>query len=269
MRLSLLLRPSWLGLTALVFTFAVAAFLLLSPWQFGRNDERQTQNDALQRSLSAEPRPLAEAFPDGAAPDEQSQWTLVSITGTYLPDHDVVARLRSIDGKAAFEVLTPMRTTSGENVLINRGYVRPDEHMDVPGYLAPPSGQVTVTARARIDESAAGAKPPFSDNSTGGTLQTYRINAPMLAAATDVDLRPGYFQLVDRQPGGLATLPLPRTESGPFLSYALQWIAFGIMALGGWLYFTLRELRPGGVLHERGARKSVAQQLAEDELAHR
>lgn len=263
MRLNLLLRPSWLGLTALVFTFAIAAFLLLSPWQFGRNDERQTQNEALQRSLTTEPRPLAEAFPDGAAPDERSQWTLVTITGSYLPDHDVVARLRSIDGNAAFEVLTPMRTTSGATVLVNRGYVRPDQHMDVPDYPAPPAGQVTITARARIDESATDAKKPFSD----GALQTYRINSAMLATATGLDLRPGYFQLVDNQPGGLSTLPLPRTESGPFLSYALQWIAFGIMALGGWLYFTLRELKPGGVLHERGGRKSVAQQLAEDELA--
>jgi hypothetical protein len=41
------------------------------------------------------------------------------------------------------------------------------------------------------------------------------------------------------------------------------------MALLGWLYFTVRELRPGGVLHERGEqprrRKSVAEMLAEDE----
>ena len=71
----------------------------------------------------------------------------------------------------------------------------------------------------------------------------------------------------------LGALPLPQTDSGPFLSYALQWIAFGAMALLGWLYFTVRELKPGGALTRPSEpaqptrRKSVAEILAEDELA--
>ena len=71
----------------------------------------------------------------------------------------------------------------------------------------------------------------------------------------------------------LGALPLPQTDSGPFFSYALQWIAFGVMALLGWLYFTVRELMPGGALTapkaERPRRKSVAEILAEDEKAER
>ena len=32
------------------------------------------------------------------------------------------------------------------------------------------------------------------------------------------------------QPGALGEIPTPAIESGPYLSYGLQWIAFGIMA---------------------------------------
>jgi hypothetical protein len=70
----------------------------------------------------------------------------------------------------------------------------------------------------------------------------------------------------------LDALPLPELESGPYLSYALQWITFGVMALLAWLYFTWREIRPGGVLAERSGphrRPSVAQQVADEEARER
>jgi hypothetical protein len=45
------------------------------------------------------------------------------------------------------------------------------------------------------------------------------------------------------------------------------------MAVLGWLYFTVRELKPGGALvtdqPARDRRKSVAQMVAEDEAAER
>jgi hypothetical protein len=52
----------------------------------------------------------------------------------------------------------------------------------------------------------------------------------------------GYLQLVDNQPGGVGVLPLPDSDSGPFLSYAWQWLTFGAMALFGLGYFIRLEL---------------------------
>lgn len=278
MRWKLLLRPSWLGLTAVVFVFAAACFTMLSPWQFGRHDERQTQNDAVEGSLSSDPRPLHEVLPDGRAPGEGTEWALVTITGHYLPEHEVVARLRTVQGQPAFEILTPLRTDRGETVLVDRGFVQPDQRVRVPPYAAPPTGEVTVTARARTDEVDPKRRPAFADASTDGRLHAYTINSTVVGKANGLSLRPGYFQLADGQPGVLGALPLPRTDAGPFFSYGLQWIAFGVMALFGWAYFTLRELKPGGALTERTAhqgakavkrRQSVAKILAEDEARER
>lgn len=268
----MLLRPGWLALTVAVFAFAIACFTLLSPWQFNRHDERSGQNTALRNSLSSTPRPLDEVLPDSVAPDQQTEWSLVTITGRYLPEHEVVARLRIIQGEPAFEVLTPLRTRSGEVVLIDRGYVPPDERTQVPDYAAAPGGEVTVVARARVDEPISKDRTAISD--PGGKTQVYRVGTSEVTRATGQKLRPGYFQLSEGQPGVLGALPLPRLEAGPFFSYALQWIAFGAMALLAWLYFTLRELKPGGALAEPGRerpagpskkRKSVAEMLAEDD----
>lgn len=247
MRFKFLLKPGWLALTLAVWVFAGACIYLLSPWQFGRNDERQAQNAAITKSLKSDPVPF------GAQHDE---WQKVELKGRYLPELEALARLRTVLGEAAFEVITPFETTTGKTVLIDRGYVRPVNGIKPPSFDQPPTGEVTVIGLARPNES--NDTPAFEQD---GRRQIYSINNK----AVGPDIEPGYFQLIENQPGGLDTLPLPRLESGPFFSYALQWIAFGVMAVGGWLYFTIREARPGGVLHE-GTRKkkSIAELLAEE-----
>jgi cytochrome oxidase assembly protein ShyY1 len=267
--LKFLLRPSWLAMVAGVLVFAFACFWLLSPWQFNRNSEREAQNNAIEASLTADPRPLDSVLTHGSAPDQSTEWTRVTITGTYLPQNEVVARLRTVQGEPAFEVLTPLRTTDGQVVLIDRGYVRTGSQGSVEPYAAPPAGMVEVVARIRQDETDPKDRDAFADASTGGKLQSYVVDSRVVARSSSLDIRPGYFQLDQGQPGVLNALPLPQLDSGPFFSYALQWIAFGVMALGGLTYFTVRELKPGGVLAEMGGkpkrRKSVAQLLAEDE----
>lgn len=262
-RLRFLLRPGWLTLTLVVFAFAVSCFTLLAPWQFGEHEERKAENAALRGAQDAPPRPLEELLPGGKAPDTATQWSRVRITGEYLREDEVVARLRHVQGSPASDVLTPLRTTGGEIVLVDRGFVRLDERSRLPDYAAAPSGEVTLLTRARIDESRS--DPAVR---VGGRVQVYGVGSAIAGEATGLDIRPGYFQLEGDQPGSLEPEPLPQIESGPFLSYAMQWIAFGVMALLGWFYFTWRELKPGGVLHEQGEkqrRKSVAEQLAEDE----
>ncbi len=51
----------------------------------------------------------------------------------------------------------------------------------------------------------------------------------------------GYVQLTADSPGVLTPIELPQTDSGPFLSYALQWAAFGVIALIGLGVFIYRE----------------------------
>ena len=54
---------------------------------------------------------------------------------------------------------------------------------------------------------------------------------------------PGYLQLEADAPGALEPVPLPQLDAGPYLSYGLQWLAFGIMAPLGLAYFVRAELR--------------------------
>ncbi|UXA11452.1 SURF1 family protein [Mycobacterium sp. SMC-8] len=260
-RWAFLLRPQWLALFVVVLAFAYLCFTVLAPWQLGKNTKTSRENDQISRSLTAEPVPVTSALPqqDSAAPDEQ--WQQVTATGRYLPESEVLARLRLIDGDPAFEVLVPFAVDGGPTVLVDRGYVRPIEGSKVPEFDAPPTETVTITARLRDSEGVARDKAPFEAD---GVTQVYSINIDQISALTGVPLAGSYLQLVDNQPGGLGVIPLPHLDAGPFLSYGIQWIAFGIIAPIGVGYFVYSEIQ---VRRREKAQADAESELAADEPA--
>ena len=164
----------------------------------------------------------------------------MTATGHYLPDVQVLARLRVVEGDQAFEVLAPFVVDGGPTVLVDRGYVRPEQGSHVPPIPRPPAETVTITARLRDSEPTAKGKDPFSRD---GVQQVYSIDTEQVAALTKVPLAGSYLQLVENQPGGLGLIGVPHLDAGPFLSYGIQWISFGILAPIGLGYFAYSEIR--------------------------
>jgi cytochrome oxidase assembly protein ShyY1 len=264
-RWAFLLRPAWLALFVVVIAFAYLCFTVLAPWQLGKNTKTSRENAQISSSLTADPVPLTSLLPkqDSSAPD--AQWRRVTATGHYLPDAQVLARLRVIDGEPAFEVLTAFAVDGGPVVLVDRGYVRPVQGSQVPTIAPPPSGSVTITARLRDSEPIVGGKDPFRQN---GVQQVYSISTAQVSAVTGVPLAGAYLQLVEDQPGGLGVIALPRLDSGPFLSYGIQWIAFGIIApilLGYFVYAEIRQrrLERAAASDAAGAPLTAEQKLAD------
>jgi cytochrome oxidase assembly protein ShyY1 len=239
-RFAFLFRPQWLALYAIVIAFAYLCFTVLAPWQLGKNTKTSRENGQITSSLSAAPVPVTTYLPhqDSSAPD--AAWRRVTATGRYLPEGQVLARLRVIQGDPAYEVLTPFAVDGGPTVLVDRGYVKPTTGNKVPQFGPPPTGTVTVTARLRDAEQAPAGKNPLRED---GAVQVYAIDTGQVAALTGVPLAGSYLQLVDDQPGGLGAIGLPHLDAGPFLSYGIQWIAFGIIAPIGVGYFVIAELK--------------------------
>ncbi|KIQ16238.1 SURF1 family cytochrome oxidase biogenesis protein [Rhodococcus sp. MEB064] len=238
-RLSFLVRPGWLALAAVVILFAYLCFTVLAPWQLGKNTTTSARNDQISRSFDADPVAAGDLVADRTvAPDED--WRRVRLTGTYESGKDVVVRLRSVDDTPAFEVLTPFVTDVGPTILVNRGYVLPTTGIDVPSFAPAPAGQTTLEGRLRASEPSVPDKPAVSGP---GIPQVYTITPAQVGPLTGTDLIDGYVQLAEDQPGGLGVIALPQLDAGPYLSYGLQWLAFGLMAPLGLAYFVRAELR--------------------------
>ena len=267
-RFAFLLRPQWLALYVVVIAFAYLCFTVLAPWQLGKNTKTSRENTQITSSLSAEPVPVTTFLPrqDSSAPDDQ--WRRVTATGHYRPEGQVLVRLRMVQSEPAFEVLVPFSVDGGPTVLVDRGYVRPLEGSKAPLMAALPTGTVTITGLLRDSEPFPTGKEPFREN---GAQQVYAINTAQIATVTGVPLAGSYLQLVDHQPGGLGVIGLPHLDAGPFLSYGIQWIAFGIIAPIGVGYFVVSEVRQRR--RERAfadaAQKSSAPPTTDEKLADR
>ncbi|MDX1893286.1 SURF1 family protein [Mycolicibacterium sp. 050158] len=239
-RLTFLFKPQWLALYVVAIAFAYLCFTVLAPWQLGKNTKTSRENQQISTSLAQPPVPVTTLLPhqDSSAPG--AQWRQVSATGRYLNDAQVLARLRVIDGNPAYEVLVPFRVDGGPTILVDRGYVKPVTGTRVPEFAPPPTGTVTIVARLRDSEGIVAGKDPLRED---GVQQVYSISTAQIAQVTGIPLAGSYLQLVDGQPGGLGAIALPHLDAGPFLSYGIQWIAFGIIAPIGVGYFVFAEIK--------------------------
>ncbi|TMK26261.1 MAG: SURF1 family protein [Actinobacteria bacterium] len=261
--LAFLLRPGWIALALVVIAFTYLCFMVLAPLQLGKNTRTSRENHQIEYSLNTPPVPLKTLLPQQDSSNPGAQWRRVTATGHYLPAVQVLARLRVIEGDPAFEVLAPFVVDDGPTVLVDRGYVRPAQGSHVPAIASPPAGTVTLTARLRDSEPTAAGKDPFVND---GALQVYSINTEQVATLTKVPLAGSYLQLVENQPGGLGVIGVPHLDAGPFLSYGIQWISFGILAPIGLGYFVYSEMR---VRRQEKQQAAHAPVTVEDKLADR
>ncbi|GGM17772.1 SURF1 family cytochrome oxidase biogenesis protein [Nakamurella endophytica] len=236
-RWAFLRRPGWIGAIVGALLFAAACWLVLAPWQFGRHTERSAQNSDITSAMSAPAEPVGRYLTTTAEPDPRMTWHQVTATGSFDPAGQALVRLRQDQqGTPASEVVVPFRLTDGTTVIVDRGYVGQNA-TDIP---PPPQGEVTLTGRVQPDQPDPLHRRPIT---VDGSLQVTGIDGAELqpAAAAAGTLRQGFVQLVQSSPGALREIGVPQIDDGPYLSYALQWCAFGGMALLAIAYFVWRE----------------------------
>lgn len=265
-RLTFLLRPGSLALALVVVAFTYLCFMVLAPWQLGKNARASRENRQIEYAVNAAPVPVTTVLPqqDSSAPD--AQWRRVTATGHYLSEAQVLARLRVVEGDTAFEVLVPFVVDGGPTVLVDRGYVRPEPGSHLPPIPNLPDQTVTITARLRDSEATMAGKNPFSRD---GFQQVYSISTQQISALTSIPLAGSYLQLVENQPGGLGVLGVPHLDPGPFLSYGIQWISFGILAPIGLGYFAYTEIRARRIEKRPEASSAEQPMTVEEKLADR
>lgn len=228
----LLRTRRWLGFTAVVVV-AIVAFGLLSAWQWSRADQHRQERLALDSALSATALPLpADSLPE---------WTPVTLTGTYDADAQVVVRKRPLNATNGFWLMTPLVTEEGRTAWVNRGWLPVGgDALATPDLPAPPAGVVVVSGYARDFETV---DPDSNDGLPAG-----QIAAPAVALLPAVVAPVEQFvQLTasDPEQSGLVVLPLPEVsvDEGRNISYAVQWLLFALVAIGGWYFFLRREAR--------------------------
>lgn len=228
----------WGGYIALTTVFAVACGLL-SWWQWSRRAEAVDEIAKVEANYDAPAVALDELLPDLEARDDAVEWRPVVATGEYLVDEQLLVRNRPRNSAAGFEVLVPLRLTDGTVFVVDRGWVPGGATPDAPDSVpAAPTGEVTVIVRLKPGEPEIPGR-----GAPEGQLATVRL--PDVAALVDAPTYTGMYGLLVSEEPAPVERPLPAVkpaaDEGPHLSYALQWIVFGVMAFVGLAWAVRRE----------------------------
>jgi cytochrome oxidase assembly protein ShyY1 len=238
-------KPRWVAL-AFVVLLVVPSFVLLSRWQISRLDERRHANSVISANAESAPVDIASVMTAGAPTatiaDEQT-WRQVTAVGHYDVARQVLVRKRPFEGRNGFLVATPLVTTSGAVLVVNRGWVEAVGGASAtPVVPEPPSGTVTVTGRVQPSEQGPSSQP--KDLPAG---QVTDLDVALVAGA--ISVYPGYVDLIGSTPAqadGLTPTPVPDLSDGPHLSYAMQWIVFALVAIVGFVLLVRRDREYAG-----------------------
>ena len=217
----------WQGFTVVVLV-AIIGFGFLSRWQWQRAEEKRVAQQA---------QTLAEQTPVLPRADETLlEFTAVTLTGQYATDSLRFVRQRPLEGRNGYWVLQLLQTEFGDFWVL-RGWVPACARTDTAPDVSSPLGQVTVNGFVR--------PLPSGDALTNrGGLPADQVTEVASAQLPVPGNAPWYVQAQQSVPeDSVAIVPVPRPDELQNVSYAVQWLLFAAVAIGGWFYFLRREAK--------------------------
>lgn len=229
----------WAPWLVLVIVFSLAT-TLLSWWQFDRREDRVAKIAMVSVNYDKEPVPLSEidwTFEDG---EPINEWRKVYVSGSYLPDQSVIVRNRPLSGQPGFLQLVPLELDNGQILMVERGWLAAGNPVTTPNTNPIPDQQPReLVVRLRLSE------PDLNRGDVQGQLASLHI-ASLLDELGPTLITDYYGRLVSETPAMAENprpMPKPSLNEGNHLSYALQWILFGLMAFGALIWAIQNERR--------------------------
>lgn len=235
----------WLGrlLWGALALLAFIGFLALGQWQLER---RAWKLDLIERVEQRVDAPPVVAPTDADIDPQEFEYLRVRLHGEFLHQRETLVQASTRLG-SGYWVLTPLRRQDGTTVLVNRGFVPPENRHRAQRREGEPRGPVTVTGLLRPSEPGGA----FLRDNAPEQDRWYSRDVAAIAEARGLDRVAPYFVDAEAPPlaeGGGAGQPVAGLTVIQFrnnhLVYALTWFMLALMVAGGAGYAAREEFRP-------------------------
>lgn len=225
------IRINWLVAACVLMT--VLAFARLGLWQLDRAAEKVEAQRALELELR-DSAPLLESIPEGhlhaANPEMQNRH--VTLRGEYDNAHAMLLLAEFFEGQIGYGVVTPLRlATTGQLVLVHRGWTTGILPPNTPPDLRPVDGPVEVTAQVYVPP----ANVRVFDNEIDPSVWPLRLRSLEIDILSEIlgePLFPFELRLTAGQSGTLVRhWPAVNPDVNQNLSYAVQWFSLAMLVL--------------------------------------
>lgn len=236
----LAITPAGIIGTILV-VIVVIVCVRLGFWQLARLDQRRALNAGIAARLAQDPIGDIASITDTAG----AAYRTAVARGTWDNQRAIVLPGRSHRGVPGVHLLAPLRLSNrAQAVLVNRGWVPAADAatIDVSDFAVADSVDVRglvlpFPGRAQSLAQRAGSVPTDSFRRVWFTIDEEAMRAQYPYPLLDIMIQELPGEGDARYP---VKLPPPPLDEGPHLGYALQWFAFAIIGVGGWIALILR-----------------------------
>ena len=214
-----------------VLCVCVSAFVALGIWQVQRRAEKLALIAAVDARLRLPPASAPGPAAWSGITAASDAYRRVSVHGEFLHDRETLVQAATADGPGNW-VMTPLRTDAGWLVLVNRGFVPPEDQDRRLRQAGEPEGRVEIVGLLRLPEPGGGF---LHANDPAGNRWHSRDVAAIGDARQLHPLAPYFIDAAAgpvgaHQPvGGLTTVTFPNNH----LQYALTWFALAGLAAAG------------------------------------
>jgi surfeit locus 1 family protein len=226
------LRPRVLPTLAAIA--AVAACVSAGNWQQARMHAKEALRAQFDAAARAEPVALASLKAGADWP--ALRYRRIFAIGEYLAPRQILIDNRVHEGRAGYQVVTPMAVDDGGVVLVNRGWIPQGASRSVLPIAVPPAGRVAVQGRLAVP--AAGYFELRTEAPAGPVWQN--LDPGRFAAATGIEVLPVVVEATAApvpDDGLVRDWPAPDFGIEQHRIYMVQWYAFALLAGILWLWF--------------------------------
>lgn len=219
----------------LLTVLAVGVFASLSLWQYHRAQYKQHIADDIAHQSTQAPLELNQTKVDWPA----QRFRPATVQGTWEAGATILLDNIVHQGRAGYHVITPLRLAlTGQHILVNRGWVEVGPDRRVLPNIQTPAG--TVQLQGTLDEPRSKPVFLFGDIAadTEGNQRWLYLDRKHLEQKLGYPLAPYLLLQTSEATDGLRRdWPPYDSKVGMHIGYCLQWAAFGLIALGAYLYF--------------------------------
>jgi len=235
--------PKWV-IGTLLAVVGAAVFTWCGFWQLRRLDEVRTYNAAFSSRLAEAPTDLGALLAQVGTDDEALAYRRVTVSGTYRVDEETLWSTVSYQGTPGHHVLTPLETSDGAGVIVDRGWVPLELDTPPVAQAQPVEGEVSIAGVLFPSQDDGWFTPEPGE---GRSPYVRRVDLRRLQEQVGVALAPVYVLAQESSPAATADLPLPGDlpvlDEGNHASYAVQWFVFTTVVVVGWPVLIWRTAR--------------------------
>jgi len=228
-------KPGWLGIVATVI--AVSVFTYLTLWQIGRAEERTALRlEVMQRSEL----PIVPLGDTGNVNLSNDRYRRFQIEGSFMNQHQVLLDNVVHDGKPGYEVITPFKTSQGESLLVNRGWISAGRDRTVFPDISVNEEPVFLTVMLDKPRSA----PVFGLDIVERDNRWNYLDLAFYRQQSGLEI-PGFLLLLAEDSPLVYKSRWPEIEdkSGMHIGYAIQWGVFALIALATFLGVNIKRIK--------------------------